>query len=181
MAGKGGGSSVPTTKRFKAAVQTAFGQRGWTKGEEVTWKDVAHLVGLYEEDEETEWARILAEGPGGTRRYQRPREQGGKQQQQHQPKEGGDRTHSLPTSPCFLNLHHLVRGSPLPTQPQTQQPKQQPGHTSKQTAAGAPPGDPRDEGEEQPKGEPQRMQTTTKKTFSSGTACSLHADLDRGG
>ena len=35
---------------FKAAVQTAFGQRGWTKGEEVTWKEVAHLVGLREED-----------------------------------------------------------------------------------------------------------------------------------
>ena len=32
-------------KRFKAAVQAAFNQRGWTKGEDVTWKEVAHLVG----------------------------------------------------------------------------------------------------------------------------------------
>ena len=60
-------------KRFKAAVQQAFAQRGWTKGEEVTWKDVAHLVGLKEEDSESEWERVLAVGGRGARRHHRPR------------------------------------------------------------------------------------------------------------
>ena len=50
---EGHGDQRMRGKRFKAAVQQAFGQRGWTKGEDVTWKDVAHLVGLKEEDSES--------------------------------------------------------------------------------------------------------------------------------
>ncbi|CAE7933671.1 TOP3B [Symbiodinium necroappetens] len=67
---EGHGDQRMRGKRFKAAVQTAFGQRGWTKGDDVTWKEVAHLVGLREEDDESEWARVLAEGAqrGGRRR-----------------------------------------------------------------------------------------------------------------
>ncbi|CAE7022053.1 thrB [Symbiodinium sp. KB8] len=51
---EGRGDQRMRGKRFKAAVQTAFGQRGWTKSDSETWKGVAHLVGMSEEDEEEE-------------------------------------------------------------------------------------------------------------------------------
>ena len=49
---EGRGDQRMRGKRFKAAVQAAFAQRGWHKSEEETWKSVAHLVGMDEDDEE---------------------------------------------------------------------------------------------------------------------------------
>ena len=59
---EGHGDQRMRGKRFEAAVQTAFQQRGWHKLEEQTWREVAHYVGLREEDDEDEWARVLARG-----------------------------------------------------------------------------------------------------------------------
>ena len=102
---EGHGDQRMRGKRFKAAVQAAFNQRGWTKGEDVTWKEVAHLVGLREEDEESEWARVLAEGPQRGARRQQAR--GGREQQpSHSDTAGGGPPPSRSVNfSAILNLH----------------------------------------------------------------------------
>ena len=138
---EGRGDQRMRGKRFKAAVQTAFGQRGWTKRGEVTWKEVAHLVGLREEDDESEWERVLQEG--AQRGNRRPHNRGGTQRTQPKAAEAG-RTDPNPTNfSLLLNLHTLPRGAPLPTQPPPQHRAQAPGQSKPQTAAGGGSGDPR--------------------------------------
>ena len=139
---EGHGDQRMRGKRFKAAVQTAFGQRGWTKGDDVTWKEVAHLVGLREEDDESEWERVLQEG---AQRGQRRQPARGKTPRAH-PATAASRgaTPEHTNFSLLLNLHMLPRGAPLPTQPQSQQPDPQPSQQVKQhaTASGGA-GDPR--------------------------------------
>ena len=95
-------------KRFKAAVQTAFGQRGWTKGDDVTWKEVAHLVGLRVEDDESEWERVLQEG---AQRGQRRQPGRGKTPRAHPATPGGQHQ-STPTSPCYSTCTCSQGGHP---------------------------------------------------------------------
>ena len=140
---EGHGDQRMRGKRFKVAVQTAFGQRGWTKGEEVTWKEVAHLVGLREEDEESEWERVLQEG--AQRGNRRPQARGGAPRTQPRPTTAGGTDHSPTNFTLLLNLHTLPRGAPLPTQPSPPQPQAQAPRQSKPqaTAAAGGAGDPR--------------------------------------
>ena len=132
-------------KRFKAAVQAAFGQRGWTKDDDETWKGVAHLVGMSEEDEEESWALILSRGPPpGESRVRPDRRQEGRGHQQPQPANAGGQT-VQPDWTAVLNLHGKPRGSVTPEElQQIQRPTTDTRPSTRSTAAaGEPPGDPR--------------------------------------
>ena len=47
-------------KGYKAAVQAYYKQRGWQKREEEHWRDLGPAVGLFEDDEQDQWSRVLA-------------------------------------------------------------------------------------------------------------------------
>ncbi|CAE7255283.1 TTLL6 [Symbiodinium sp. CCMP2456] len=51
---EGGGDQRMRGKRYKAAVQMAYKQRGWQKADNEQWRDLGPAVGLYEEDDEEE-------------------------------------------------------------------------------------------------------------------------------
>ena len=119
---EGRGDQRMRGKRFKAAVQQAFAQRGWDKRDDQTWKQVAYMVDLYEDDDEEVWAKVLAAGP--QRRPRRGHQQG---------IDWG----------MLLNLHTLPRGTVGPTPAQQSQPPPTTAAQTKHTAAGEPPGDPR--------------------------------------
>ena len=139
---EGHGDQRMRGKRFKAAVQTAFGQRGWTKGDDITWKEVAHLVGLREEDDESEWERVLQEGAQLGQRRQPGRGRTPKAQPAPAANRGTEPSHT--NFSLLLNLHMLPRGAPLPTQPQAQPSDPQPTKQNKQNAtASGGAGDPR--------------------------------------
>ena len=137
---EGRGDQRMRGKRFKAAVQTAFGQRGWTKSDSETWKGVAHLVGMSEEDEEEEWAKIISRGPppGGWQ----PRPDAPHPPERSRSSGGGNTEWK-----AILALHGKPRGAVPPEELQ----RIQRGHEhsgpnpkgSQQAAAGGPTGDPR--------------------------------------
>ena len=179
--GRGGDQTNPTTKggvikrmrgkRFKAAIQTAFAQRGWDKREDQTWKQVAHLVDLYEDDEEEVWAKVLAAGPRRPRQRQpptAPQSRGGGQGQ-------GEVNWGL-----LLNLHNMPRGTVGPAQAATQAPQQQQPETPRASnqkdsgSGGTPRGTPG--GAEKQAGSTQAPATTRQKTPHCGTA-SIHMML----
>ena len=64
---EGQGDQRMRGKRNKAAAQMAKQQRGWHKLEEQTWREVAHYVGLREEDDEDELLTRGANQHRGTR------------------------------------------------------------------------------------------------------------------
>ena len=151
---EGRGDQRMRGKRFKAAVQAAFNQRGWTKDEDETWKGVAHLVGMSEDDEEESWAKALAEGPPPWEIGVRPdRRQGGRATHHtQQPDRGQPRSRTQPQQgeqtaqpnwSAILSLHGKPRGSATEEQlQQLQRPLPSEGNKPS-TAAGEPPGDPR--------------------------------------
>ena len=157
---EGRGDQRMRGKRFKAAVQAAFNQRGWTKDEAETWKGVAHLVGLSEEDEEETWAKALAEGPPPWERATRPdRRPGGSAASSSQPQHNRGQTRPGPHQPqggqtvqpnwtAILSLHGKPRGSVTDEHlQQLQRPPPPPPPSDnarpKTAAAGDPPSDPR--------------------------------------
>ncbi|CAE7552733.1 unnamed protein product [Symbiodinium necroappetens] len=128
---EGRGDQRMRGKRFKAAVQQAFAQRGWDKREDQTWKQVAYMVDLYEEDDEEVWAKVLAAGP-----QRRPR-----RGQQQQPAPAGDQG-GIDWG-LLLNLHTLPRGTVGATPTQQHQRPSTAAAQTKHAAAGEPQGDPR--------------------------------------
>ena len=162
---EGRGDQRMRGKRFKSAVQAAFQQRGWSKDDDETWKGVAHLVGMDEEEDEESWAQILAKGPPPGESRVRPdrRPKGGQQgQTQTRGTQGGPA--SQPDWSAVLNLHTKPRGSVTPEQLQELQKPSRPQPAQHDTAAaGDPAGTPR---RRQPasshtaKQQPQRRQTT---------------------
>ena len=89
-------------KRLKSAVHATYKQRVWQKAEDEHWRDLGHHVGLHDDDDEAERARVLARGP----RNRRPTAQ---QAPSHTPEDWAR----------LLNLHMLPRQAPTP---QIQQP-----------------------------------------------------------
>ena len=94
----------------KRQCKTAYAQRGWVKRDDQTWKEeeVAHYVGLREEDDEEEWAKVLAHGAQATRGTRLG-------PAATQPTAGGTDTTDWSD---LLNRHHLPRGS-IPPRPHT--------------------------------------------------------------
>ena len=133
---EGRGDQRMRGKRFKSAVQAAFQQRGWTKDEDETWKGVAHLVGMDEEDEEESWAQILSRGPQPGEPRTRP------DRRQGEGTQGGPSTQ--PDWSAVLNLHTKPRGSVTPEElQQLQRPGRPQPSTAQTTAEGGPTGEPR--------------------------------------
>ena len=132
---EGRGDQRMRGKRFKAAVQQAFAQRGWDKNDDQTWKQVAYMVDLYEEDDEEVWAKVLAAGPQ-RRPGQRPQPTATRQHGQQEPRGGTDWG-------LLLNLHTMPRGTVGPAPGTTSQKPQPTAATQRTAAAGEPPGEPR--------------------------------------
>ena len=56
---EGAGDQRMRGKRYKAAVQLFYKQKGWVKQDHQHWRDLGPAVGLIEEDSESEWSKVL--------------------------------------------------------------------------------------------------------------------------